>query len=306
MIRFILRRLFLLIPVLLGVTVIVFGLIQFTPGDPALVVAGPEATEEELENVRKFMGLDRPLHEQYFTFLYNAVQGDFGISSTSRRPVLNEVLDRLPATFELAIAGLAVACVIGVATGVLAATKKNSPFDLISMIVALLGVSMPVFWLAILMMMLFSVELGWFPTSGRGTWKHLVMPAVALGLGSAAIIARQTRSAMLDVLNQDYIRTARAKGLANGTVTRRHAIRNAAIPIVTVIGLQFGAMLGGAVITETVFAWPGVGQMIVRAIHHRDLLVVQAGVLIVATVFVLVNLLVEVLYAAIDPKVKYF
>jgi peptide/nickel transport system permease protein len=305
MARYIAQRLLTLIPILFGVTVIVFGIMKLVPGDPALMAAGLDAREADVERVRVFLGLDRPLYEQYFRFITNAVRGDFGISARTRRPVIEEVSQRFPATVELAVAGLFVSMAIGVTAGIISATKQYTVWDNLVMTLALLGVSMPVFWLGLMMMMLFSVELGWLPTTGRGTWQQLLMPSFALGFGSAAIVARQMRSALLEVLRQDYVQTARAKGLPEKAVILRHALKNAAIPSVTIIGLQFGGMLGGTVITETVFAWPGMGRLIVEAINFRDLQVVQAGILILATIFVITNLVVDLLYVYLDPRIKY-
>jgi peptide/nickel transport system permease protein len=305
MARYIAQRLLTLIPILFGVTLIVFGIMKLVPGDPALMAAGLDAREADVERVRVFLGLDRPLYEQYLRFITNAVRGDFGISARTRRPVIEEVSQRFPATVELAIAGLFVSMAIGVTAGIISATRQYTIWDNLVMTLALLGVSMPVFWLGLMMMMLFSVELGWLPTTGRGTWQQLLMPSFALGFGSAAIVARQMRSAMLEVLRQDYVQTARAKGLPEKAVILSHALKNAAIPSVTIIGLQFGGMLGGTVITETVFAWPGMGRLIVEAINFRDLQVVQAGILILATIFVITNLVVDLLYVYLDPRIKY-
>jgi peptide/nickel transport system permease protein len=305
MARYIAQRLLTLIPILFGVTIIVFGIMKLVPGDPALMAAGVDARQEDVERIRAYLGLDRPIHEQYLSFVGNAITGNFGVSARTRRPVIEEVGARFPATAELAIAGLLVSMAIGVTAGIISATKQYTIWDNLVMTVALLGVSMPVFWLGLMMMMLFSVELGWLPTTGRGTWQQLIMPSFALGFGSAAIVARQTRSAMLEVLRQDYVQTARSKGLPERAVILRHALKNAAIPSVTIIGLQFGGMLGGTVITETVFAWPGMGRLIVEAIGFRDLQVVQAGILILATIFVLTNLIVDLLYVYLDPRIKY-
>jgi peptide/nickel transport system permease protein/oligopeptide transport system permease protein len=242
---------------------------------------------------------------QYLGYVSGLVQGDLGTSIRSRRPVLTEVLDRLPATAELALAGLTVAVVVGVGLGVAAAVRKRTWVDALAIAVALLGVSVPVFWSGFLLMLLFALELGWLPASGRGTWQHLVLPALTVGVSSAAFIARITRGAVLETLGQDYVRTARAKGLAAPRVVVRHALRNALLPIVTVVGLQLGGLLGGAVLTETVFAWPGVGRMLVDAIVARDLPLVQGSVLVVSVIFIVVNLLVDLSYAAINPKVRY-
>jgi peptide/nickel transport system permease protein len=305
MARYIAQRLVSLIPILFGVSLIVFGIMKLVPGDPALMAAGIDARDEDIARVRTYLGLDKPVYVQYIQFITNAVRGDFGISSRTRRPVMEEVSQRFPATAELAVAGLLVSMVIGMTAGIISATRQYTVWDNIVMTLALLGVSVPVFWLGLMMMMLFSVELGWLPTTGRGTWQQLLMPSFALGFGSAAIVARQTRSAMLEVLRQDYVQTARAKGLPEKAVILRHALKNAAIPSVTIIGLQFGGMLGGTVITETVFAWPGMGRLIVEAINFRDLQVVQAGILILATIFVVTNLLVDLLYVYLDPRIKY-
>lgn len=305
MAAYIFRRLLALIPIWIGISFIVFLIMALVPGDPAVMVAGLDATEQEVENVREYLGLNDPWYTQYWRFVSNAVQGDFGESSISRRPVLDEIRDRFPKTAQLALAGLLVSTVLGVTAGVISATRQYSLLDNIVMVLALLGVSIPVFWLGLMMMIVFSVNLGWLPTSGTGTWKHLIMPGVALGLGSAGIIARQIRAAMLEQLSQDYMRTAQAKGLKWRVAVRRHALRNAAIPSVTVIGLQFGGQLGGAVITETVFAWPGMGDLIVSAVRFRDIQVVQAGILVLSTIFVLVNLAIDVLYAYLDPRIKY-
>ncbi|HLT59490.1 MAG TPA: nickel ABC transporter permease [Limnochordales bacterium] len=303
--QYILRRLALMVPVLFGVSVVVFAMVRMIPGDPARIMAGEAATEEVVERIREQLGLNKHPVIQYGIFLQNLLRGDLGRSTLSRLPVLDELGAALPATFELAAASMLIALAIGISTGVLSAVRPNSWIDAVSMFIALLGVSMPVFWLGLMLMLLFSLHLGWFPTAGHGTWRHLVLPAVTLGLSSAAIIARMTRSSMLEVLRQDYVRTARAKGVPEARVVLRHALRNALIPVVTVTGLQFGNLLGGAVLTETVFAWPGIGRLMVGAITARDYPVVQGSVLTVALAFILINLLVDVLYAYIDPAIRY-
>lgn len=303
--QYILRRLALMVPVLFGVSVVVFAMVRMIPGDPARIMAGEAATEEVVERIREQLGLNKHPVIQYGIFLQNLLRGDLGRSTLSRLPVLDELGAALPATFELAAASMLIALAIGISTGVLSAVRPNSWIDAVSMFIALLGVSMPVFWLGLMLMLLFSLHLGWFPTAGHGTWRHLVLPAVTLGLSSAAIIARMTRSSMLEVLRQDYVRTARAKGVPERGVVLRHAFRNALIPVVTVMGLQFGNLLGGAVLTETVFAWPGIGRLMVGAITARDYPVVQGAVLTVAVGFILINLLVDVLYAYIDPTIRY-
>lgn len=305
MTQYILRRLLLVIPVLIGVSIVVFWMIRAIPGDPARVIAGEAATEETLERIREQYGLNEPTHVQYGIFLKNVLKGDFGRSIRSRRPVIDEIETRLWPTLELALGSLAVALILGVSTGVLSAVRPNSWVDAISTFIALVGISMPVFWLGLMFMYLFSYQLEWFPTTGRGTWRHLVLPAVTLGLSSAAIIARMTRSSMLEVLRQDYVRTARAKGLPERVIVLKHAFRNALIPILTVTGLQFGTLLGGAVLTESVFAWPGIGRLMVESIIARDYPVVQMAVLVVALAFILINLLVDILYAYVDPAIRY-
>ena len=296
------------VPVLFGVTLLVFAMTWVTPGDPVIALLGESAqgiSQEARDDLRRELGLDRPWPAQYLTYVGGLVRGDFGTSIRSRRPVLREVADRLPATAELALAALAIAVAVGVTLGVLAAVYRRTWIDAVAIAVALVGVSVPVFWSGFLLMLVFALELGWLPASGRGTWQHLVLPAVTVGVSSAAFIARITRGAVLETLAQDYVRTAHAKGLAARRVIVRHALRNALLPIVTVVGLQLGGLLGGAVLTETVFAWPGVGRMLVDAIVARDLPLVQGAVLVVSVLFILVNLAVDLSYAAINPKVRY-
>lgn len=303
--RYILRRLALVIPVLLGVSIVVFWMVRAIPGDPAAVLAGEAATERVKEELRIRLGLDAHPVIQYGIFIRNVVQGDLGRSIRSKRPVVDEITARAMPTVELAGAALAVALLIGLVAGVLSAVKPNSLIDAVGMFIALVGVSMPVFWLGLMLMFQFSYKQGLLPTAGRGTWQHLILPAVTLGLSSAAIIARMTRSSMLEVLRHDYVRTARAKGLPERVIVVKHGLRNALIPIVTVTGLQFGTMLGGAVLTETVFAWPGMGRLLVDSIGFRDYPVVQGTVLVLALAFIFINLLVDVLYAYIDPTIRY-
>ncbi len=313
MTTYILRRLLFAIPVLIGASFLVFLSIRFVPGDPAIAIAGELATPELREQVRKDLGLDRPLLVQYGIYLRRTLQGDMGQSVRTRQPVAAEILLRLPNTLQLASLSLLLAAAIGIPIGVISATRANSWVDGGSMIFALLGVSMPIFWLGLMLMYLFSIILPrWLglsqpilPPTGTGTWQHLVMPVVALAANSMAIQARMTRACMLEVLRTDYIRTARAKGLPEWKVIYKHALRNALVPIVTIIGLQFGTLLGGAVITETVFAWPGIGRLLIDSISFRDYPVVQGTVLVIAAGFVLVNLLVDVLYAYLDPRIRY-
>lgn len=308
MLRYVLGRLVGMLPVLFGVTLLVFLMTAFSPGDPVVAMLGESAqgiSREALEELRTQLGLDRPLPAQYAAYVGGLLRGDLGVSIRSRRPVLAEIADRLPATIELAVAALAVAVVLGVTLGVVAAVRKRTWVDGAAIAVALVGVSVPVFWSGFLLMIVFALELGWLPASGRGSVRHLILPAVTVGVSSAAFIARITRGAVLEALGQDYVRTAHAKGVAPRRVVVRHALRNALLPIVTVVGLQLGGLLGGAVLTETVFAWPGVGRMLVDAILARDLPLVQGSVLVISLIFILVNLAVDLSYAAINPKVRY-
>ena len=309
---YIARRLIQAIPVVMGVTVVVFLLIQLVPGDPAATLLGPEATQAEIQELRTMLGLDQPLPVQYFRWLGGVLQGDFGTSIEFRRPVAELMWARLQNTLILAGAALTVATVLGVLIGVLSAVRPRSLIDRLGMLIALLGNSMPAFWIGILLLLLFALQLRWFPVGGmyslRGgggaldLLRHLVLPAITLGMLAVATIARMTRSCMLDVIKQDYVRTAKAKGVRYWTVVFRHAFRNALLPVVTVIGLQLGYMLGGAVLTETVFSWPGVGLQLFRAISTRDLPLIQGGILLIAVGFVLINLLVDILYAYLDPR----
>jgi ABC-type dipeptide/oligopeptide/nickel transport system permease component len=302
---YLLRRLGLAVPTLLGVTLVVFALIRLIPGDPARLILGLQASEDEVQRLRVELGLDRPLYVQYARFFGRLLRGDLGRSAVTREPVIGEIASRLPATVQLAVSSMAAATLVGMAAGVLSATRQYSVVDYVVMTVALFGVSLPVFWLGLMLMLLFSVYLNWLPAGGYGTPAHLVLPTVALAAFSVAIIARMTRSSLLEVFNQDYIRTARAKGLHGRVVILRHALKNALIPVITVIGLQFGALLGGAILTETVFAWPGMGRLLVSAITARDYAVVQGVVLVFAAMFTLVNLIVDVLYAYVDPRIHY-
>lgn len=304
MFSYIIRRVIYMVPVILGVSVIVFLMIHMIPGDPAKLAAGMEATEEDVENVRHALGLDQPIYVQYYKFVRQAVVGDFGTSFRTGRRVIDEIGYRYSNTVLLGVAAIFVAVFFGGITGVVSAVKKFTVLDNISMLASLMGVSMPTFFLGLLLMLFFSVNLGWFPLSGKGGWLHLVLPAITLGTPSAAVISRMTRSSLLEILEQDYIRTARAKGLAEFAVINIHAIRNALIPVVTVTGLQLGYLLGGAVVTETVFAWPGIGRLVVQSILARDFPVVQASVLILAVTFVLLNLLTDLLYSLLDPRIS--
>lgn len=317
MTKFILRRLLLAIPTLLGVSFLVFASIRLVPGGPAVALAGELATPQMIEQINRELGLDQPLLIQYVNYLGRMLRFDLGRSIRSGLPVVEEIQTRLPRTLLLAVVSLAVSSVLGITIGVTAATRPNSLFDGGSMIFALLGVSMPIFWSGLMLMIFFAVLLPqWltsigFPTgpilppTGSGTWQHLVMPVTALAANSMAIQARMTRATMLEVLRQDYIRTARAKGQKERIVIYVHALRNAMLPIVTIIGLQFGTLLGGAVLTETVFSWPGIGRLLVDTISFRDYPVIQGTVLTISIGFVLTNLAVDVLYAYLDPRIKY-
>ncbi|WP_371368310.1 Glutathione transport system permease protein GsiC [Sporomusa rhizae] len=305
MIRYVLRRIFFLIPVLFGVTFIVFTLLYITPGDPAKLILGEQAPPEAVQAMREEMGLDQPYLIQYYNYVKKAVlQQDIGRSYVTNRPVMQEILGAFPATFTLATSAMLVAILIGIPIGIISAIKQYSVFDTVSMIIALLGVSMPVFWLGLLLILLFTVYLGWLPASGFNSIKHMIMPALALGAMTAAIVTRMTRSSMLEVIRQDYIRTAQAKGQKQSVVVLKHALGNALIPIIAVIGLQFGQLLGGAVLTESIFSIPGVGRLMVDSIKMRDFPVVQGGVLFIALSFSVINLLVDLLYAYVDPRIR--
>jgi len=331
--RYILRRAITLIPILLGVSAAAFLLIHLLPGDPATVYLGEHATDEAIIRVTHEFGLDKPLPVQYGIYLWDAVRGDFGESLDSHRPVIAEFLPRFPATIELTVGAITVALLIGIPTGLLSASRPNSIFDRLGMAVALTGVSMPVFWLGLMLVYIFSVYLHVLPTTGQldvnlsltqitridvldglltgnfaaagDALRHLILPSITLGSFSTAIIARMTRAAMLDALHQDYIRTAYAKGLAGAAVVIGHGLRNALLPVVTVIGLQVGSLLTGAILTETIFSWPGVGRFMYDSILFRDYPVILAGILLFSVVFVLVNLAVDVLYAFLDPRIRY-
>ncbi|MHB8156252.1 MAG: ABC transporter permease [Desulfocucumaceae bacterium] len=333
MLKYIAHRLLLLIPVLFGVSLFVFLVLHLFTTDPAAMMLGQHATSEQVAALREQLGMNDPLYIQFWHFLKDMLHGDFGRSLMTRAPVMEEILTRFPATIELALAAILIASAVGITVGVISAVKQYSLFDYLSMIGALTGVSMPIFWLGLMLIILFSVTLGWLPVSGRtdvgmdpatitnfyiidsiitGDWealysalRHLALPAIALASYSTAIIARMTRSTMLEVVRQDYIRTARAKGLSERLVVYKHALRNALIPIITVIGLQMGSLLGGAVLTETVFSWPGIGSLLVSAILAGDYPLVQGSVIIIATTYVMVNLVVDVLYSYLDPRIHY-
>ncbi len=332
MLRFVVRRLLLLVPILLGLSILVFVWIRALPGSPATALLGERATTEQIAAIEEQYGLNKPVYEQYFSYLDQTVHLRFSSSIQTRRPVVDEFLERFPATIELAIAAMLFSILIGIPLGFLAAKRYGSWIDQTSLMTSLIGISIPIFFLAIILKYVFAVQLGWLPTVGRmsvlitidhptnfyvidallagdlaALWdvlKHLVLPAIALGTIPLAIIARITRAAVLDVQNEDYIRTARAKGVKPGIVDRRHILRNAMLPITTIIGLQTGLLLSGAVLTETVFAWPGIGTWLVDAIKFSNYPVLQAGILFIAVIFVMVNLIVDLSYAYLNPRIR--
>jgi len=333
MIGYILKRLLQLIPVIIGVTIIAFSLIHIAPGDPARTMLGQHATQKEINEIRDKYGLDEPIIVQYGIWLSGVLRGDFGRSIITNELVINEISSRFPNTIELAIMAMLFAILIGGLAGIISASRQYSVTDYSVMGIALFGISMPVFWLGIMLMMIFGVILGWLPIGGRidlfipyqritgfllidsiitlnlpaliSSIKHLILPAIALGTIPMAMIARVTRSSMLEVLRQDFIRTERAKGLSERTVIYKHAVRNAMVPVVTVIGLNFGLLLAGAILTETVFSWPGLGRLVVEAVYERDYPLVVGCILFFAVVFVIVNLITDILYTFIDPRIKY-
>lgn len=312
MTKYIIRRLLQTIPVLIGVTILVFSLMHLVPGDPAKIVAGEGASEQTVDNIRERLGLNEPLHTQYLTFLGNAVQGDLGSSIRSGRPVMDEISARFWVTFELAFYSTILAVFMGLIAGIISAVRHYTLTDVTVMVVALFGLSMPNFWFGLLLIQWFAIG-NWMPESleflkmrpsGWGDdWRQVVLPVVTLGTGGAAIIARMTRSSMLEVIGQDYIRTARAKGLSERIVTYRHALKNALIPVVTVVGLEFGGFLGGAVLTETIFAINGMGRLTIDAIRTRDFPIVQGTVLVISVLFVIVNLLVDISYRFLNKRI---
>ncbi|ERM17299.1 ABC transporter permease [Brevibacillus laterosporus] len=333
MLAYTIRRLLMLIPVFLGMSIIVFSIIHAIPGDPALTILGEKASPSAVEELREQLGLNHPWYIQYFSYLKDVMTGHLGVSLHTKAAITKEIVPYLSATTELAIVSLLFALVVGINAGIISAWKQNSWFDYVCMLIALIGVSMPVFWLGLMEQWYFAQELKWLPSVGRdnprdaveaithfylldtiisGRWDqfkdvilHLILPGIALGTIPMAIFARITRSSMLEVMRSDYIRTARAKGLAQFFVVYKHALKNALIPILTVIGLQLGMLLGGAILTETIFGWPGIGRYIYTAIGNRDYPVIQSGILVIAFIFVLINLIVDLLYAYVDPRIKY-
>lgn len=305
MARFILRRLVQTIPVLLGVATLVFLLIHLVPGDPVQAMLGDTGAPEDVARLRTQLGLDQPLHVQYLTFLRGAAKGDFGLSLRTGEPVVQAIAARLPATFELAFASVLASTLVAMPLGILAAVRARTAVDRAVTAVALLAISMPSFWLGPLLALVFSIALGWLPVSGRGTLAHVVLPAVTLGVPMAAVLMRLTRASVLEELRELYVLAARARGVSRARSVLRHALRNSLIPIVTVLGLQVGSVLTGAVITETIFAWPGVGRLLVQSIGFRDYPMVQGCILLIAVTYVSVNLLVDVVYSALDPRIRF-
>jgi ABC-type dipeptide/oligopeptide/nickel transport system permease component len=305
MFQYVIKRLISTVPVLLGISLLLFVMLRMLPGDPAQVLAGQMATPEEVEVIRHQLGLDRPIHVQYALFLARLAHLDLGRSARTQNPVIQEIWARLPNTVLLAVLAISLACLFGIPAGIVAAVRPNSWIDYLVTSSALVGISMPVFWLGLMLVVVFSVLLQWLPAGGTGSWKHVVLPSLTLASFVVAFIARMTRSSMLEVLSQDYVTTARAKGLKELWVITKHALKNALIPIITVVGLQFGMLLGGAVLTETVFAWPGLGRLIVDSILARDYPMIQGTILVFGLLYILVNLVVDLIYAVVDPRIRY-
>ncbi|MDQ0256927.1 peptide/nickel transport system permease protein [Evansella vedderi] len=333
MLAYTVRRILMLIPVLIGMSIVTFAIIHFIPGNPARIILGDQATATAIANLEEQLGLNRPAYVQYFSYVFDLLKGDLGTSLRTNRPIATEIWPHLAATVELTVFAMVFAVVVGVNAGIISAWKQNSWFDYTCMVIALIGVSMPIFWLGLMQQWIFAQELGWLPAFGRGnprdpveaithlyiidsmingrpdqlwtSFKHLVLPGIALGTIPMAIIARMTRSSMLEVLRSDYIRTIEAKGSRPLSVIYRHGFKNAVIPVLTVVGLQTGTLLGGAILTETIFSWPGIGRYLFEAIGSRDYPVIQSGILVIAFIFVLINLVVDLLYSYIDPRIKY-
>ncbi|MCB8823526.1 glutathione ABC transporter permease GsiC [Microvirga rosea] len=305
MFRYLIHRLLGILPVLLLISVLVFAFVHLLPGDPARLVAGQDATDRDIAAVRAALGLDRPLWEQYVTYVWNILHGDFGISLKTRRAVSEEIGERFFPTLWLTLISMVWATLFGLVIGVLSAVKRGRWQDHGGMLVAVSGISLPSFWLGLLLIDWFSVRLGWFPTSGYGTLAHFVLPSITLGVGVAAVMARFTRSSFIEIAREDYIRTARAKGAFEHLVVWKHVLRNALIPIITMVGLQFGFLLGGSIVVETVFAWPGLGRLLVDSVSYRDYPVIQAEILLFSLEFILINLIVDVLYALVNPEIRY-
>jgi peptide/nickel transport system permease protein/oligopeptide transport system permease protein len=305
MTRFILRRLLLAIPTLFGVLVVAFLLLYVAPGDPVMAMVGERADEETIARLRRELRLDEPLYKQFGHYVGGIARGDLGRSYITNRPIQRDIRERFPKTLQLAGAAMLLAAIVGITLGILSAWRPGGLIDRAGLGLAYVGVSFPVFWVGLLLILLFAVTLQWLPPSGAGGWKYLILPALALGMRSIAFLARMTRSAMLDALGSDFVRTARAKGLTERGVIARHALRNALIPIITVLGLDFGSYLTGSILTETIFSWPGLGRYVVNAIARRDLPAIQGSVLFLSAVFVMVNLITDLAYAKADPRVSY-
>ena len=305
MLGYLVKRLAAPLPVLLLVAVCVFAFVHTLPGDPARLVAGADASPEDVTAVRESLGLDKPLPEQFVRYVARVLQGDFGISLKTRRSVLEEIGERLMPTVWLTFFAMTWSTLFGLMLGVISAVKRGEWQDYVGMIVAVSGISFPPFWLGLLLISIFSVHFGWFPTGGYGTWQHFVMPSFTLGVGVAAVMARFTRSAFIEISREDYVRTARAKGVPERSVIWHHSLRNALIPIITMVGLQFGFLLGGSIVVETVFSWPGVGRLLVDSVTYRDYPVIQALILLFSVQFILINLLVDVLYVFANPEIRY-
>ena len=305
MYNYLIKRLLSTIPVLIGISLLLFFMLRMLPGDPAQVLAGQMATPEEIENIRHQLGLDRPIYEQYAVYMSHLVRFDLGRSARTQNPVVDEIWARLPNTLLLAVVAIALACLFGIPAGIISAVRPYSWIDYLVTMSALFGISMPVFWLGLMLVVLFAVILHWLPAGGTGSWQHVVLPSVTLASFVVAFIARMTRSTMLETLSQDFTTTARSKGLAEKVVIVKHALKNALIPIITVVGLQFGFLLGGAVLTETVFAWPGLGRLLYDSISARDYPMIQGTILIFGLLYILVNLVVDMIYAFVDPRIRY-
>ncbi|MBL7210938.1 MAG: ABC transporter permease [Desulfobacteraceae bacterium] len=305
MLQYVIKRLLSTVPVLIGISLLLFFMLRMLPGDPAQVLAGQMATQEDIERIRHQLGLDRPVYVQYVLFLGRLAKFDLGRSARTQNPVIQEVWARLPNTMLLAGVAITLACLFGIPAGIISAVRPYTWLDYLVTSTALFGISMPVFWLGLMLVVIFSVMLQWLPAGGMGSWKHVILPSVTLAAFVVAFIARMTRSTMMETLSQDYTTTARSKGLQESVVIIKHALKNALIPIITVVGLQFGMLLGGAVLTETVFAWPGLGRLIVDSILARDYPVIQGAILIFGLLYILVNLIVDLIYAWVDPRIRY-
>ena len=305
MLQYIIKRLVSTIPVLIGISLLLFFMLRMLPGDPAQVLAGQMATQEDIELIRHQLGLDRPIHVQYAFFLSRLARFDLGRSARTQNPVTEEIWARLPNTMLLAVVAITLACLFGIPAGIISAVRPYTWIDYLVTSTAIFGISMPVFWLGLMLVVVFAVWLHWLPAGGTGSWQHVILPSLTLAAFVVAFIARMTRSSMIEVLSQDYTTTARSKGLKEQVVVIKHALKNALIPIITVVGLQFGLLLGGAVLTETVFAWPGLGRLIVDSILARDYPVIQGAILVFGLLYILVNLVVDLLYAYVDPRIRY-